>query len=198
MLDLFEPQKPAIAANTRRVLLMDAAGELDTDRPKAMPRRPSKFDGMSVAEIREYRRLQYHARKQGRSLVLPLRTEAAPKPALKPTKAARTRQTREQINAKKRQKYAERKAAGLAQQGRKTPYALLPEDEKQRRRDYQLARYYANRDKQLARAKAKFAALTPEQKAKRAALNRAWKQANRERVNRQDRERRAAKKARSA
>lgn len=190
MLDLFEPPKPPAVIHARRVLLLDAAGELQPDLGQIQPRKPSKFDGMSADEIRQYRRLQARARKEGARLVLPLRT------APKVVKAKRPKQTREERNARRRQVYAEQKAAGVIfKQGKKIPYAMLSEEEKQRRRDKQLAWYYANREAQLERAKKKFAALSPEQRAKRAESSRAWKAANRDRVNRQDRERRAAKKA---
>ena len=53
MLDLFYPPKPvAIAGKTRRVLLMDAKGEITPDLGQLQPKRPSKFDGMSPEEVR--------------------------------------------------------------------------------------------------------------------------------------------------
>lgn len=195
MLDLFQPPKPPSPVNARRVLLLDAAGEITPDLGQLQPRRPSKFDGMTADQIREYRRKQYQARKVGQRFVLPLNAPAVEKPQ----KVKRTRQTREEINAKKRQRYAELKAAGVPiPQRKKTPYAALSEEEKQRRREQQLRWYYANREAQLERAKKKFAALSPEQRAKRAENTRAWKAANRDRVNRQDRERRAKRKAQEA
>lgn len=193
MLDLFEPPKPPAVIHARRVLLLDAAGEINPDLGQLQARRPSKFAGMSADEVRQYRRAQYLARKNGTRYVMPAPVRVAEEKVAKPK---RKKQTPEERRARRRALYAEQKAKGILHaQGKKTPYALLSEEEKQRRRDYQLARYHANREKELARAKARYAAMTPEQKAIHSAKGRAWVKANRERVNRQDRERRAAKKA---
>ena len=65
MLDLFYPPKPvALKGQTRRVLLMDASGEINPDLGQLQPRRPSKFDGWTAEQFREYRRLQQNARNQ--------------------------------------------------------------------------------------------------------------------------------------
>jgi hypothetical protein len=185
---------PAVI-HARRVLLLDAAGEINPDLGQLQARRPSKFAGMTTDEIREYRRLQYQARKNGTRYLMPAPVRVTAKRVAEP-KPKRKKQTPEERRARRRALYQEQKAKGILHaQGKKTPYALLSEEEKQRRRDYQLARYHANREKELARAKARYAAMTPEQKAIHSAKGRAWVKANRERVNRQDRERRAARKA---
>ncbi len=193
MLDLFVPPKPPAVYSARRVLLLDAAGEVSPDLGQLQPRRPSKFDGMSADEIREYRRKQYEARRAGRSHIESL-NEVKPLP--KPEKKRRTKQTREQRNARRRELYREQKAQGkLFKQGKKVPYSQLPEEEKNRLRDYQTARYHANRERELERAKRRYAALTDEQRAAKRLSNEEWRKANRARVNAQDRARRAAKKA---
>lgn len=57
MLDLFYPPKPvAIEGRTRRVLLMDAKGEVTPDPAQMLPKRPSKFDGWTQAQYLAYRR----------------------------------------------------------------------------------------------------------------------------------------------
>lgn len=68
MIDLFQPPKPvAIQGTTRRVLLMDARGEVTPDAGQLQPKRPSKFDGMTPEQVRAYIRArnkaQYEARK---------------------------------------------------------------------------------------------------------------------------------------
>jgi hypothetical protein len=68
VLDLFNPPKPiAIKGPTRRVLLMDARGDVTPDLGQLQPKRPSKFDGMTPEQIRSYIRArnkaQYEARK---------------------------------------------------------------------------------------------------------------------------------------
>lgn len=63
MLDLFYPPAPSAPANARRVLLLDAAGEVTPDAGQLQPRRPSKFDGMTADEYRAYRREQQQRRK---------------------------------------------------------------------------------------------------------------------------------------
>jgi hypothetical protein len=63
MLDLFNPPKPvAIQGPTRRVLLMDARGVVTPDAGQLQPKRPSKFDGWTAEQFREYRRKQQNAR----------------------------------------------------------------------------------------------------------------------------------------
>jgi hypothetical protein len=68
VLDLFQPPKPvALQGPTRRVLLMDARGEVMPDAGQLRRRRPSRFDGMTADEVRAYIRVknkaQYEARK---------------------------------------------------------------------------------------------------------------------------------------
>jgi hypothetical protein len=63
MIDLFQPPKPvAIQGTTRRILLMDAKGEITPDLGQLQPKRASKFDGWTHEQYREYRRKQWRER----------------------------------------------------------------------------------------------------------------------------------------
>jgi hypothetical protein len=63
VLDLFQPPAPvALRGDTRRVLLLDAKGEVNPDRTQNRAPRPSKFAGWTPEQYREYRREQQRAR----------------------------------------------------------------------------------------------------------------------------------------
>jgi hypothetical protein len=57
VLDLFYPPKPvALKGPTRRLLLLDARGEVAPDLGQKQPKRPTMFDGLTPDEINALKR----------------------------------------------------------------------------------------------------------------------------------------------
>ena len=70
MLDLFNPPKPPKPHASRKVLLLDAWGQINPDKGLLKQPRPSKFEGWTREEYLAYRRsvqnARYAARKAAR------------------------------------------------------------------------------------------------------------------------------------